>query len=63
MRLAMQELEKLFKEIETNHHIRAGTLMEIYKAEGRVVFLGKRRNIIPDLRKIALNVLEEKPCI
>lgn len=60
MKLTMQELEKLFKEIETKRHIKPRTLMEIYKAEGRVVFLGKRRNIIPDLRQIALNALEEK---
>lgn len=58
----MQELENLFKEIEARRHIKAGTLMEIYKAEGRVVFLGKRRNIIPDLRKIVLNALSEESC-
>jgi hypothetical protein len=60
MKLAMQQLGRLFEEIEVKHHLKPGTLLEIYKAEGRVVFLGKRRNIIPDLRRIALNALEEK---
>ncbi len=55
----MQEIEKIFREIEATRNIKEGTLSEIYKAEGRVVFLGKRRNIQPDLRKIVLNALEE----
>lgn len=58
----MQELEKLFREIEAKHRLKPGTLIEIYKAESRVVFLGKRRNIIPELRRIAVNALEEKTC-
>jgi len=62
MRLAMKELEKLFGEIENSRNIKAGTLSEIYKAEGRVVFLGKRRNIISDLRRIVLNALKEQRC-
>jgi hypothetical protein len=62
MRLAMQELEKLFREIENSRNIKPGTLLEIYKAEGRVVFMGKRRNIISDLRKIVLSALETKSC-
>jgi len=59
MRIAIQEIEKIFREIEGNHKIKKGTLSEIYRAEARVVFLGKRRNIQPDLRKIVLNALEE----
>ncbi len=55
MRLVIQELEKLFREIEKNHNIKLGTLSEIYNAEARVVFLGKRRNIITDLRPIVTN--------
>jgi len=62
MKLVMQQLESLFKETEVKHHLKPGTLLEIYKAEVRVVFLGKRRNIIPDLRRIAINALEEKTC-
>ena len=59
MRLAIREIENLFKEIEASHNIKPGTLSKIYKAEARVVFLGKRRNIIPDLRKIVLDALLE----
>ena len=60
MRVAILEIEKLFAEIEQSLGIRKGTLSEVYKAEARVVFLGRRRNIIPDIRKIVLNALEEK---
>lgn len=59
MRIAIQEIEKIFREIEALHKIKKGTLSEIYKAEARVVFLGKRRNIQPDLRQIVSNALEE----
>jgi len=59
MRIAIQEIEKIFLEIETSHKIKKGTLSQIYRAEARVVFLGRRRNIQPDLRKIVLNALEE----
>lgn len=59
MRVAIQEIEKIFREIEASHDIKKGVLSEIYRAEARVVFLGKRRNIQPDLRNIVLNALKE----
>lgn len=60
MRVTMLEMEKIFREIEANRKIKEGTLSEIYKAEARVVFMGKRRNIQPFLRKLVLATLEER---
>jgi hypothetical protein len=59
MRVAIREIEKLFGEIEQAHGIKKGILSEIYKAEARVVFLGRRRNILPDIRKIVQEALQE----
>ena len=59
MRVAIQEIEKIFHEIEQKHKLKKDTLSEIYKAEARVVFLGRRRNIQPDLRRIVLNASTE----
>ena len=58
MRIAIIEMEKIFREIEKNRGIKERTLSEIYKAEARVVFMGKRRNIQPLLRKLVLDSLE-----
>lgn len=58
MRASKEEIEKIFRKTELEHNIREGILSEIYSAEARVVFLGKRRNIINSLRKIVQNSLK-----
>jgi len=58
VRPSKEEIEKILRKTELKHDIKEGILSEIYIAEAKVVFLGKRRNIINALRKIVQNSLK-----
>lgn len=46
------EIIKALEEAEKKYGLKLGTLNAIYDEEARVVFMGKRRNIFTNLRKI-----------
>ena len=50
-------MKSVLKEAEIKHNLRSEVLVEIYEAESRVVFMGRRRGINKDLRKIIQNAL------
>lgn len=62
MRPSKEEVERIFRETESKYNIKEGILSQIYIAESKVVFLGKRRNIITALRKIVQNALKDGGC-
>ena len=52
MRATKVEIEETLKKMERKHKLRKGVLSEIYDEEARVVFLGRRRNIFKNIRRI-----------
>ena len=60
MRLAQKTIEIALEKAEIEHGLKKGVLSEIYNAEARVVFLGLRRGITKDLRRIIQTAVEVK---
>jgi hypothetical protein len=59
MRPTRNDLNSVFRDLEQKHSLKPGTLFRIYQREADVVFLGKRRNILKNLRGIAADALAE----
>ena len=59
MRPSRKEIEKVLREAEAINNLRPNVLSEIYNAEARVVFKGRRRGITSALRRIVLHVAKE----
>ena len=55
MRPSRKEIEKVLREAEAINNLRPNVLSEIYNAEARVVFKGRRRGITVALRRIVLH--------
>lgn len=62
MRIAKKTIENVLSKAENEFELNKGILLSIYEAEARVVFLGLRRGITKDLRRIIQNSVlgEEK---
>ena len=60
MRVARQTIKNILKEAESKFNLPEDVLIKIYDAEARVVFLGLRRGITNDLRRIIRVASEEK---
>lgn len=60
MRPSRKEIEKVLREAEAKNSLRQNVLSQIYNAEARVVFKGRRRGITDTLRRITLHALKEK---
>jgi len=58
MRVARKTIEDVLAKAEITHGLKKGVLLKIYDAEARVVFLGIRRGISKDLRRIIQNATE-----
>ena len=52
MRIAKKTIENVLAKAENEFELNKGILLSIYEAEARVVFLGLRRGITKDLRRI-----------
>jgi hypothetical protein len=52
IRASKREIEETLREMEEKYGIGEGILSEIYDEESRVVFMGVRRNIKKNVRKI-----------
>lgn len=57
MRATKKEIERTLKKVEKKYGLRKGILSEIYDEEARVVFLGRRRNILKNIRRIVMDGL------
>ncbi|RLI44265.1 hypothetical protein DRO69_07755 [Candidatus Bathyarchaeota archaeon] len=60
MRPSRKEIEKVLREAEITYNLRENVLSEIYNAEARVVFKGRRRGITSTLRRIIINATKEE---
>ena len=58
MRVAKKTIEDVLAKAELKYDLKKGILLKIYDAEARVVFLGLRRGISKDLRRIIQNATE-----
>lgn len=52
MSQSLDELKKIFEEIENKYHIPSGILKEIYTKESEVVHYAIREQIFPQLKRI-----------
>ena len=59
MRVAKKTIDETFSKAENQFEIKKGLLSSIYEAESRVVFLGLRRGITRDLRRIIQESIED----
>jgi len=55
LRPSKKLIEKTLSEAEEKFNLKKDALIDVYREEARVVFLGKRRNIMKNLRKIVLD--------
>jgi hypothetical protein len=60
MRPSRKEIEKVLREAERTFNLRENVLSEIYNAEARVVFKGRRRGITGTLRRIIINAIKKE---
>ena len=60
MRPSRKEIEKVLREAERIYNLKENVLSEIYNAEARVVFKGRRRGITGILRRIIINATKEE---
>lgn len=60
MRPSKQEIEKMLREAEAVCNLKENVLSEIYNAEARVVFMGRRRGITGTLRRIILDARKKE---
>jgi hypothetical protein len=59
MRIAKKTIDSVLSKAEIEFELEPGLLSSIYEAEARVVFLGLRRGITKDLRRIIQDAVGE----
>ena len=52
MRVAKKEIAGTLRDMEEKHGLREGVLTRVYEEESRVVFMGVRRNVLKNIRRI-----------
>ena len=60
MRPSKQEINKILREAEAVCGLKETVLSEIYDAEARVVFMGRRRGITGTLRMIVIEAVKKE---
>ena len=60
MRPSKQEIQNILREAETLCNLRENVLSEVYNAEARVVFMGRRRGITGSLRRIIRDAIKKE---
>jgi len=60
MRKMRREIEEILRKMEDKHNLNKNVLSQIYDEEANVVFMGKRRNILKRVRRIAIQARRRK---